>query len=699
MGLTNVSACAYGGDRLRGGDFSRGPDTRRGRKRAGHAELKGRSTMLRRTILPVAILAALVAGCGPEAARTAPQGEVRATSAGTLAANRFQEAVVLLGTSHWSEYVYHGIGRDSFRVELSVRNDSSSKSVGIVWSKDDWASSQEAPAAYETTLPDGRERWAVEVRDFNTGYFVPEVRFAAFVKANGQTSWSPLRNHTVYATVSPEQPVRVLATTGRLDSGGTPFVEGRVRALNLPGASVFVRYSIDAWKTVRDFSAVRAGDDWAFSIPLHPDAASDAIETAEFAVAYEAEGQRFWDNHGGANYSMRLAPKLENGGFQDDGAVASSGIRVFKASVGTALPLESAALRIDGAPAIALPLLKTMDFQNKTPGFTKGGDILYLLPVEGLSPGEHTLSLEVVAGPFTRSFAPVMFRVSRGIKALSSWDLKATAGGSVWDFRELADGRVLVLRSSGLERYARFGDATPELVFAAGPSASSKLHLAVDSLGRAYALDMHSQITRWQPDGKVDAAFGSGGLFKLDDNYFGVPLQHASAIEVTPDGLFVTDSLNLRLLRFSHDAAFIEAVNLTLGQANVGRVGHMAFDGESLWVERAFDGLGTSKRSLIRIGEYRGQRIVAEVIEVDPSTGTLEGFSVTPSAILMTGNSSNLHVLARTGRRLSTWTGGGSYEPMGSLDLALAVRPLADGSIAVVSANTNRLEQFQVELP
>lgn len=228
------------------------------------------------------------------------------------------------------------------------------------------------------------------------------------------------------------------------------------------------------------------------------------------------------------------------------------------------------------------------------------------------------------------------------------------------------------------------------------------LQLELDAQGRAYALDMGSRITRWLPDGSVDASFGVSGVLAFKEDYFGVPLQHAADLAVTPQGLFVTDSLNLRVLRFSQNGDFIEAVNCTWGRPGDGTVGKLAFDGEALWVERALYNGGDQKQLLLRIGEYRGRLTVAEAVELDPSFGRVQAVAVTPTAIVLTGDvgsSCNLQVLDRTGRRMATWMGGGQYRGPGALSIANGVQVLADGSVGVASANTQRLERFRLAVP
>jgi hypothetical protein len=118
----------------------------------------------------------------------------------------------VLASGHDSRYVYKGAYSESFWIDLSVRNDAQQKEVVVVWTFDDWVTQQVASASFEGNLEQRRERWGVDVRDFRTqwGQAPLEVKYAAYVRMNGQTHWSIYRDHYIYEAVSPAAPLRLL---------------------------------------------------------------------------------------------------------------------------------------------------------------------------------------------------------------------------------------------------------------------------------------------------------------------------------------------------------------------------------------------------------------------------------------------------------------------------------------------------------
>jgi hypothetical protein len=634
-------------------------------------------------------LAATLAACAPGVGDQASGDDMRSSSAHPLAADLFREAVVLAGTGHSGEYVYHGMTRESFWVDLYVRNDSATKEVGIVWSSDDWATHHVASAKYEGALRDGREQWGVDVAGFYSGSAVPEVRFAAFVTMNSQTSWSPLRNHVIYQPVTPESPVRLLSSAVQLSPEGHPFLEGKVRALNVDGAAVWVQYSTDQWASKGSAMAQLEGEEWVFRIPLTLEA---SVEKVEFAVRFDAGGQWFWDNNGNANYSHRLAPGVDSARFQNDGALAASGLRAFKASISSGLPITQVWVRLDGGPRAALPRI-TGNFAEHTVGFTASGMVIDVFPVVGLTDGPHTLALEVAAGPYVSSFPAQTFVVDNALVARGSWAL-GIQGGTAWDFQVDATGATYVMREHTVEKYASFAAAKPSQTFALSPAQGVMRDLTIDPAGRVYAVHVWSQVVRWLPDGTVDTSFGDRGTLNLMQSYGGKTLCYAANIEATPTGLYVADSCNVRLLRLTYDGAFVASLDLGLNRPGTGTVAGLFYDGARLWVGRDIAGYNEREFRLVRIEDVDAQPRVDQVIALDRAAGNMESFAVTPTGFWLTSDSSNLHFLDLTGTRVATWLGGGAFDQLGALDIGKPVRVLPDGSPAVLSVSTNRIERF-----
>ena len=96
-------------------------------------------------------------------------------------------------------------------------------------------------------------------------------------------------------------------------------IRGFVRVLNVAYAKeVFVRYTMDGWKTFREQSAYYLStskdvttDTFFFGVSLPSD--WQVASTVEFAVCYRVSGQEYWDNNYKRNYSIRLGFKWGRG--------------------------------------------------------------------------------------------------------------------------------------------------------------------------------------------------------------------------------------------------------------------------------------------------------------------------------------------------------------------------------------------------
>jgi hypothetical protein len=226
------------------------------------------------------------------------------------------------------------VTRESFWIDLSVRNDAYAKEVAIVWSKDGWLSQETAYASFEKALPDGREQWGVDVVLGQYGYYLqrpPEVAYAAYVRVGGQTHWDRYNDHYIYQPVDAAHPVRLLGAQVRYLPGQGAVLSGAVRVYDLAfPKQVTIRYSTDGWLSSHDAEATWSrDDDWSFRI--------DGLGLAElpdevaFAVRYRVAGQELWDSAGGADFHERLRPRFDFetprgvGGGAAGGVVRASG--------------------------------------------------------------------------------------------------------------------------------------------------------------------------------------------------------------------------------------------------------------------------------------------------------------------------------------------------------------------------------------
>lgn len=617
-------------------------------------------------------------------ARTEPE-----QTATALGAERDASALYVLASGHFNRSIYRGAYAESFWVDLSVRNDAQQKEVGVAWTLDGWATQNTASASFEGALAGGRERWGVDLKDFTTrwGERTFEVQYAAYVRMNGHTSWSLYRNHYIYQDVSPAAPLRLLDSRVELDANGAPFLVGTARALNVgPDRRVFVRFSTDAWRSQNEVEATWDGTDFGFTAELPYD--PETTEEVRFAVRLEAEGETIWINDGGSDYVHRLAPMLVEAHFQDDGTRASSGIRVLNAVARSDLSITNAWIRIDGGMRTELPEAPPFGTLS-VGGLSSNGSIGYAFPVAALSAGEHVLTLEVAAGPFVRRAPPLTFTVANDIQWLSSWDVTSTE--TAWDLKARSDGRVLLMRETTLETYATFGASAPESVIAlpAGPRLEDA---DVDESDRVLVL-RQGQITRLLPQGDLDTSFGSAGSVTLDAIYGSRPVCYAANIEAFRGFLYVLDSCNSRALQFDDQGAFQAELDLAVSAVSTS-VTRTFDDGEHVWIGRdLYD--GTLRHELVAIADATTFGI-GMVKTLDPAISNLDAFALTPSEIWATSGWDDLHMLdAERGHEQARWTGGRWALP-GALHIGRAILPLDDGSIAVLSVDTHKVERFIV---
>jgi hypothetical protein len=651
------------------------------------------------TLIALAAPFAVAAACSPTAPHDDTEAHATAAVAALGGAEERAAAVYVLGSgSYPGRYVYHGAAYASFWVDLSVRNDAYAKEVGIVWTNDGWRTSQTTRAAYEATLGDGRERWGVDVVDavIQSGWSAPaEIEYAAFARMNGVTSWSPFRNHLIFAGVSSARPLRLLSTRATLDGAGRPTVTGLVRALRTSAARrVFVRWSLDGWRTHAEVEARvpdgSAGDEFAFAIPISGDAA--AIEELVFAVRLEAGGETAWDNNDGADHHVRLAPRLSSATFANAPAFPSSGIKNLTGAVETALPVRAVTLLLDDGTT--LPLSELTANVNERNGFSSSGNFFAALPTAALSDGRHTVAIEAAAGPFVRRFAGPGVDVDGGVVALgTTLAVPVESGEAAWDFARSAAGDTLVLTDRRVLRFAAGAAPTSApSAFEASPVPLGVGALGLDGAGRVYAL-AQSRLVRWTAAGQIDRGFGREGVLELAGTYDGVALCYGAELDVDAHGLYVIDSCNTRLLRFGHDGAFVDSLDLATDGYTFAL--HVFRRGDTLWVARSAYDNGETRTQLTAVSTVPGapMRLGRGVVIPMP----LDHFAVTDSGFWAT-RQDDLYRFDATGARVAMWTGGGGTllaPTTGALGIAkrIALRP--DGSVDVISAQSNRIERFR----
>ncbi|CAH0753901.1 unnamed protein product [Bemisia tabaci] len=90
-------------------------------------------------------------------------------------------------------------------------------------------------------------------------------------------------------------------------------VAGTIRVRNVDfDKSVFVRYSLDGWRSFADLKAMYVvnscdgySDQFSFVLYAHTLEIGDRLE---FAVLFQTKGDQYWDNNGGINYIFQCVP-------------------------------------------------------------------------------------------------------------------------------------------------------------------------------------------------------------------------------------------------------------------------------------------------------------------------------------------------------------------------------------------------------
>jgi hypothetical protein len=560
----------------------------------------------------------------------------------------------------------------SFWVDLAVRNDGYHKGVGVKYSGDGWRTEQVAWARYEGDLGGGYERWGVDV-DLGTGVQqpYPEVVVAAFAELSGATQWDPKNDYSVYDSVLPQRPVRLLSSAASYD-GAAGVVTGRVRVFDLAyEKQVTLLYTADDWQSAAEASARYAGgDDWTFELPGLVGPGGRLPDVVRFAVRYDVAGRTFWDNNGGRDYERRLHPRFEE---TPDGPTDAprSGIFWPGASARSDLPVVASELRVDGGPWLTGERMQ--------------------LSSQALGDGVHQLDVRATLAGGYQAVHRLTFETRDRLVPRAGWapvpdlvDPRRTA--TAWDVRQDSQGRLLVLWDSGrVGRYAGFGDVNAPFLFEAPPAPYQLFYLAVDAQDRAYAVAGDRQLLRWREDGALDPTFGpvdlTGVVGQRSLCAVGQPV-------AGPDALYIPDTCNHRVLRFDLDGRFT-------GEVQVGHPGgvgvpvHAVHDGQALWVAAQGD--------LVRVVDTAGGGLAEERRLSFSEPLSVSGLALWPGGgFYVTTQENALAVVAPDGAVLTRWSGGPRGAPyLGAFNLGRAPLVLGDGAVTVLGVEGATLARFE----
>lgn len=194
---------------------------------------------------------------------------------------------------------------------IEVKNLGYEKQVAIVYQINSGAW-REAPAGYGGPLANGYERWPFKVQSVTYGV---TIRFAVRYRVAGQEFWD--NNGGADYFIGGSSPGFLLGHAAvKLDrassssSSAGVSLSGWVVVKNLAYAKeVKIVYSLDEWATVQEaFASYNSAlafsggtsERWDFSLQAPP----PGTQRIHFAIAYTVNGVTYWDNNGGANYSI-----------------------------------------------------------------------------------------------------------------------------------------------------------------------------------------------------------------------------------------------------------------------------------------------------------------------------------------------------------------------------------------------------------
>lgn len=631
-------------------------------------------------LAPLLLAIALATGCDSTAPATDAASPATAPAV-TRTAALSDAPVSVIATGHWN----HTLGCSGFCVEevnfwvdLRVRNDAYDKQVGVLWTDDGWATVKTATAVYEEPLGDGWEQWGVDVTVGQmASYQAPrEIEVAAFATMAGNAYWDPGNNYYIYNKVDAETPVRRLSSEVHMEPGKGVVMTGRVRVFDLAyNKEVAVRYSTDGWATWDEVEATWvSGDDWGFRAEHVAD--EPLPDGVEYAVRYSVDGQEYWDNSGGANFRHTLAPGFDTGYSFLDLAKPVSGVLTLGGTFKTDLPFEAVQVRVDSGA--------WSDGQMTT------------FSTAGLADGPHAVEVRATLTGGGQVTHALPFTVKNTLTPVETWAPEIESGaavGGAWALAADGAGRIYLAPGSSwgtdaaVLRYDSWGASQPT-AYAALPNQRRPQSLAVDAQGRVYAVVAYNDkaIYRFDTAGALDASFGDGGAVSLDGAVLGAPVCYAGAVTVNAHHLYLADTCQHRILRFTLDGLADGALGMPDDGSPVPA--GLYADGDGVWMLRS--------HQIVRIDDAQDAPMsVGQVIALDPTLNGPKGLTRDADGDFWTGDGvAGVTVVGPDGGHLAGWWGGGNYDFPGAFQLPQDVVTLPNGDVAVLGAEGPRLVRF-----
>ncbi len=277
----------------------------------------------------VVVLAVLTAflSCGSVVDQTELSGQVdiSAYTSGLPAVQLINAKTVVQNGSLSSTY------NVKFAGDIELENIAYSKDVKVVYSVDGGAW-KEASASYVKSLGNNREQWKFSLvaktvavtGDPRAGYSGPKVsiQFALKYTVNGKVYWD---NN---GGIGVDYRITTRAGSGTSTQGPIAFAKQNVvleyatytdfpstyfrgfigvKKMNGKVGTVNVVYTIDNWKTVQTATASALYADYPDQQVLFfvGPGTGDWQSVIQFAISHDVNGQTYWDNNVGQNYTVK----------------------------------------------------------------------------------------------------------------------------------------------------------------------------------------------------------------------------------------------------------------------------------------------------------------------------------------------------------------------------------------------------------
>ena len=184
------------------------------------------------------------------------------------------------------------------------------------------------PLSYSRPAGAGYELWSANRTAFDglLGYSTLNLTFALKYVVNGQTYWDNNggKNYSVAADSGSYLPVLNVYNSNYqaqvYASQGGPYIYGTVTVRNIAYAKqITVIYSTDNWVTTQTAVATYSPNYWlnAYSSASNPNQYgfeewtfginTGTATKVQYAIAYAVNGQTYWDNNFGQNYSVTIS--------------------------------------------------------------------------------------------------------------------------------------------------------------------------------------------------------------------------------------------------------------------------------------------------------------------------------------------------------------------------------------------------------